>query len=113
MLMAMGMKKWEIMKLFIFEGAFIGVFGSFLGCLLGGLAGWYLETKGWSIVAFGETYQKVAQAAYPIKDVFYGDLSFNILLSTFIFGVVISIIASLYPARKATKLNPIEALRHI
>ena len=113
MLMALGMKKWEIMKLFVFEGGFIGVFGSLLGCLLGGLAGWFLETKGWSIAAFGETYGKVAQAAYPIKDVFYGDLSFNIILYTFIFGVVISVIASLYPARKATKLNPIEALRHI
>lgn len=113
MLMALGMKKREIMKLFVFEGGFIGVFGSLLGCLLGGLAGWYLEVKGWSISAFGETYEKVAQAAYPVKDVFYGDLTFNILLSTFIFGVVISVIASLYPARKATKLNPIEALRYI
>lgn len=113
MLMALGMKKWEIMKLFVFEGGFIGVFGSLLGCLIGGLAGWYLEVKGWSISAFGETYEKIAQAAYPVKDIFYGDLSFNILLSTFIFGVVISVIASLYPARKATKLNPIEALKYI
>jgi ABC-type lipoprotein release transport system permease subunit len=101
------------MKLFVFEGGLIGVFGSLLGCLLGGLAGWYLEVKGWSMSAFGETYEKFAQSAYPIKDVFYGDFSFNILLSTFIFGVAISVIASLYPARKATKLNPVEALRHI
>lgn len=113
MMMALGMKKWEIMKVFIFEGGFIGVFGSLLGCLLGGLGGWFLETKGWSLSAFGETYQKLAQTAYPIKEVIYGDLSFNIILSTFIFGVVISIIASLYPARKATKLNPTKALRHI
>jgi len=113
MLMALGMKKWEIMNLFVFEGGFIGVFGSLLGCLLGGLAGWFLETKGWSMTSFGETYEKVAQAAYPIKDVFYGDLTFDILLYTFIFGVAISVIASFYPARKATKLNPIEALRYI
>jgi putative ABC transport system permease protein len=113
MLMAMGMKKKEILQLFVIEGGFIGVFGSLLGCILGSLAGWYMETKGWSISVFGETYEKVAQAAYPIKDVFYGDLSFDIVLNTFIFGVVISIVASLYPALKATKLNPIEALRHI
>ena len=102
------------MKLFIFEGAFIGIFGSLIGCIWGGLVCWYLEVKGIPLSMFGgETYEKIAQAAYPIKDVFYGDLSFNILISTFIFGVVISVIASLYPARKATKLNPVEALRHI
>jgi len=113
MLMALGMKKREIMGLFILEGGFLGIFGSLLGCLLGALGGWYLEAKGWSISSLGETYEKLAQSAYPIKEVFYGDLTFNVLLMTFVFGVVIALLASVYPARKATGLNPIEALRHI
>jgi len=114
MLAAMGMKKWEIMTLFIFEGGFIGAIGSLLGCILGGLGSWYLEVEGWSIfTSFGETFQKVSQAVYPVKDVYYADLTLDVLVMTFLFGVAISVIASFYPARKAAKLNPVEALRHI
>lgn len=113
MLAALGMKKGEIMKLFIFEGGFIGAIGALLGCVLGGLATWYLEVEGWSITAFGETFQKISEAAYPVKDVYYADLTMDVLVMTFIFGVAISVLASAYPAWKAAKLNPTEALRHI
>jgi putative ABC transport system permease protein len=113
MFAAMGMKKSEIMKLFIFEGGFIGVIGSLLGCILGALGSWYLEVKGWSITAMGETINKVSEAVYPIKDVYYADLTMDVLVIIFIFGFVISLAAGIYPAYKAAKMNPIEALRHI
>jgi putative ABC transport system permease protein len=113
MFSAMGMKKSEIMTLFIFEGGFIGAVGALLGCLLGGLASWYFEVEGLSFAGYGETYQKLAQSIYPVKDVFYADLTIDVLVMTFIFGVAIAVLASFYPARKAAKLNPIEALRHI
>jgi putative ABC transport system permease protein len=113
MFSAMGMKKSEIMTLFIFEGGFIGAIGALLGCILGGLASWYFEVKGLSLAGWGETYEKVAQSIYPVKDVFYADLTMDVLVMTFIFGVGIAVLASFYPARKAAKLNPIEALRHI
>jgi len=112
--MALGMKKREIMTLFVIEGGFIGLFGSILGGILGGLGSWYMEAVGIPLSAFGgETYVKLSQSAYPIKDVFYGEFSFDIILATLVFGVLISIIASFYPALKATRLNPTEALRYI
>jgi len=113
MFSAMGMKKSEIMTLFIFEGGFIGAIGALLGCILGGLASWYFEVNGLSFAGYGETYQKLAQSVYPVKDVFYADLTLDVLVMTFLFGVAISVLASFYPARKAAKLIPIEALRHI
>ncbi|MCP5107520.1 MAG: ABC transporter permease, partial [bacterium] len=113
MLAALGMKKAEIMKLFIFEGGFIGAIGALLGCILGGLVAWYLEVEGMSMAAFGETFKKLSEAAYPIKDVYYADLTMDVLVMVFLFGVGISVLAAAYPAWKAAKLNPTEALRHI
>lgn len=113
MFSAMGMKKSEIMALFIFEGGFIGAIGALLGCILGGLASWYFEVKGLSFAGWGETVQKLSESIYPVKDVFYADLTVGVLVMTFVFGVAIAVLASFYPARKAAKLNPIEALRHI
>ncbi len=110
---AMGMKKKEITRLFILEGAFIGMIGSFIGCILGGLAGWYLEVHGWSFASLGKTMNKITAAAYPVKDVLYADLTLDTLVMTFFLGILVSVLASFYPARKAAKRDPIEALRHI
>jgi putative ABC transport system permease protein len=111
MLAAMGMRKMEIMLIFIFEGTFIGIFGSLAACVIGALGGWYLEAKGFSLAFLGE---KVADTLsfFPMR-VYYGDLTAGTLIFTFILGTVISILASLYPAYKAVKLDPIQALRHV
>ena len=113
MLAAMGMKKREIMTLFICEGGFIGLIGSFLGCVIGGLTSWYLEVRGFSITSWGETMSRMSEAIYPVKGVFYADLTFSVLLMVFVFGTAIALLASAYPARKAANMDPIKALRHI
>lgn len=113
MMSAMGMKKSEIITLFIFEGGFIGAIGSLMGCILGGLASWYLEVYGWSMAGMGETVKQMSQAVYPVKEVFYADLTIGVLVLIFSLGTAMSMLATLYPARKAAKLDPIDALRHI
>lgn len=113
MMAAMGMKKREIMQLFIYEGGFIGAMGAFLGCIIGGALALYLEKVGFSIDALGDTYEDLAAAVYPVKDVFYGDFSWGVLLMVFLFGTAVAAIASYYPARKAARMKPVDALRHI
>jgi len=111
MLAAMGMRKKEIIFLFVVEGALIGFFGSLVGCVLGGLGGWYLETKGLDISFMGEEITDLITSSFPIKDVYYGDLTMGILVFTLIFGTVIAALVSLYPAYRAAKLDPAKALR--
>ncbi len=112
MLAAMGMRKIEVMLVFIFEGAIIGLFGSLAACVIGGLGGWYLETKGFSMAFMGKEITDKLLSFLPME-VYYGDLTAGTLLFTLILGTVISILASLYPAYKAVKLDPIQALRHV
>jgi ABC-type lipoprotein release transport system permease subunit len=35
------------------------------------------------------------------------------LLYVFLFGVLVSVIVTLWPIRRATKLEPVDALRHV
>jgi putative ABC transport system permease protein len=111
MLAAMGMRKMEVMLVFIFEGALIGIFGSLAACVIGALGGWYLEAKGLSMAFLGE--KVVDMISFLPMEVYYGDLTAGTLIFTFILGTVISILASFYPAYKAVKLDPIQALRHV
>jgi len=112
MLKAMGMKIADIKKLFIFEGGFIGILGSLIGCIIGGLAGWILEVKGMPLGA-GESLKEIMASVYPLKDVMYADLTVDVLILAFVLGTGISVIASVYPASKAVKINPAKALKHI
>ncbi len=111
MLAAMGMKKLEVMLVFVFEGAIIGIFGSLAACLIGGLGGWWLETKGFSLSIFGE--EMADMVSFLPMEVYKGDLTVGTLIFTLVLGIVVSILASLYPAYKAVKLDPIQALRHV
>jgi putative ABC transport system permease protein len=111
MLAAMGMRKMEVMLVFIFEGALIGIFGSLAACVIGGLGGWWLEAKGFSLAFLGEKITDIV--SFLPMEVYKGDLTAGTLLFTLIFGTVISILASFYPAYKAAKLDPIQALRHV
>jgi putative ABC transport system permease protein len=111
MLAAMGMRKMEVMLVFIFEGAIIGIFGSLAACVIGGLGGWWLEAKGFSLAFLGEEISEMV-SFFPME-VYKGDLTAGVLIFTLVFGTAISILASFYPAYKAVKLDPIKALRHV
>jgi putative ABC transport system permease protein len=111
MLAAMGMRKMEVMLVFVFEGAIIGLFGSLAACAIGGLGGWYLEAKGFSLSFLGDKITDML--SFLPMEAFRGDLTVGTLLFTLVLGIVVSILASLYPAYKAVKLDPIQALRHV
>ena len=113
MLAAMGMKSREIMVLFILEGGFIGMIGSFCGCIIGGLISWLLQVYGMSLDSFGQTIIRMSEAIYPVKGTFYAHITLDTLGTVFVFGTAIATLASAWPARKAARMDPIRALRQI
>jgi len=95
--------------MFIYEGGFIGIFGSLFGCFLGLLASFHLVYFGLDL----SHMLKDLDIIYPIKFIIKGEINYMIVLGVFIFGVIVSVIVTLWPVRKATKLEPVEALRHV
>jgi ABC-type lipoprotein release transport system permease subunit len=108
-LKAIGFGNWEIMRMFLYEGGIIGVFGSVLGCVYGLLVSLIMVFVG---IDFSSVFD-TAEMNYPIKFLLKGEIDPVMVCAVFLFGVVVSIIVTLWPVRRATRLRPVDALRHI
>ncbi|MEJ2560298.1 MAG: FtsX-like permease family protein, partial [Anaerolineae bacterium] len=108
-LAALGMKGRQILAMFLLEAGTLGLAGIILGFLLGLLGVAYLATVGLPIgeaAAAGEasnmiTYGNVLYARFSLPDV----------ASLSGLELIITLLASLYPAWFAARMEPIEALR--
>jgi putative ABC transport system permease protein len=92
---SIGTQKKEVMSMFIYEAAIIGVIGSVVGGILSVLAGYAV-----SALMLGTTKYLLTTA---------NALSVGEGVS---FGIVICLLCGIYPAWQAANLNPIDALRH-
>jgi putative ABC transport system permease protein len=110
-LKAIGAKSRTVLAMFLTEAALIGLIGGLIGIFTGygisyglayALSGFIQPQHQDSVFQAPET-QRMA-----INPVFSPEWT----IIAFIFAIVICIIFGLYPARKAAKLNPVEALRY-
>lgn len=98
MLMAMGATPASIRRLFLLESGMLGLLGAVGGCILGLAAS--LQLRGVQIqTALGETMN------LPIAINPQDFMIFTIL------AVILSLAAGYYPSRKASRLDPVVALR--
>ena len=107
MMAALGLKGREIMKVFVLEGAFMGLIGSMLGVIGGGLITFYYSQVGLQVDAFADL---MGDLDLLIEPVFHIGFSFENLIVSFVLGVVIVTLACLYPAYQAAKLEAVDAL---
>lgn len=108
-LKAMGFRKSGIMKMFMYEGGIIGIFGSLLGCVLGLLTSFYLVYIG---IDISSVFQDM-DIGYPIRMIIKGEIDPWMVLYVFLFGVLVALAVTLWPVRKAAQLEPVDALRHV
>jgi len=112
-LKAMGLKSSEVFSMIVTEALFIGTIGSALGVLIGGGFSAWLEKTGinFAKMAGKEMWEKFDMPIALFGNIIYPNLTLEIIASSFFFGLLISVIAVLYPAYKSSKMLPAEAFR--
>jgi len=100
-LKALGMKSRTVLTIFLGESIIIGLIGAVIGIVLGwALAEITARVLGSGVFGGGGGFQIV-----PL-------LTPEVLVGALAFGVGVSVIFALYPAWRASKLKPVDALRY-
>jgi putative ABC transport system permease protein len=108
-LRSLGMTEGGVVRLFVTEGLLLGVVGSVLGAAWGSAITLY-----WSIhpIDFSKTTEQIG-GNYSASAFVYTRLSLTVVLLTVLLGVLVSAIASIYPARVASRMAPADAVRAV
>lgn len=96
-LKAMGIKDRTASSIFLFEGLFLGLIGAFLGVALG--VGLLLSFQTFAVNPDGT----------PVVEILF---NMNFIILSGVIAVIVSTVASLIPAKRSSKLNPIEVIRN-
>jgi len=99
-LRAAGYPAKSVMKIFMLDGIIIGFFGTFLGAVAGTVI----------CLVLSDMPVKVAQDVYYIEKIPV-DMSPLTFILAILGSLILTVIAAVYPGKKAAKLSPAEALR--
>jgi hypothetical protein len=106
-LRSMGMTEGGVLSLFLLEGSLIGFFGGLLGAVWGGglIAYWSMNP-----INFSREMERMGHSL-SFSALVYTRFSFGALAGGAVLGLVISVLASIYPARVASRMVPADAVR--
>jgi len=104
---AIGASNSTLVKMFVFEGASIGFIASLAGMILGIILMSYISFIG---IEFGN-YIKDVNMGFSIESVFRGSFDLFLALRAGLFGFLIGIAASFYPAYRVVKENIVRTLK--
>jgi len=100
-LKALGATDGDIRKLFFIEAGAMGLLGGFLGVVIG-----------WSIGVGMNFATSIYLRRQALPSITVSSVPWWMVAAAISFSVIVSLAAGLYPASRAARLNPVEALRY-
>ncbi|MDR2419654.1 MAG: ABC transporter permease [Treponema sp.] len=108
MMGSLGMTRGEIVNVFFFESVILSMVGATAGVLLGGLLTGILQNYPlrWTAFAGESTFVEL-----PAANAIFMDFSWLNLLQSWLMGVLVASLFTLFPSLKSAFVEPVEALR--
>jgi lipoprotein-releasing system permease protein len=101
-LMALGATPQMINRIFFYQGALIGVIGTALGVLLG--LGWCALANAFELIKIPVDIYQISYVPFRLRPL---DLALIVGVT-----LIISFVSTLFPARRAAKIDPVVALKY-
>jgi lipoprotein-releasing system permease protein len=106
----MGASKHFIIRIFMLTGSIIGIIGTIIGAILGTIVSINIETiRNFVSSLFG---QELFSPQIYFLSTLPSNINFNEVLIVMGLSISLTLIASMFPAWKASKISPAEALRY-
>lgn len=109
-LRTMGLSEGSILRVFFLCGAFTGVIGTITGVILGCLLAWNVDQIMSAVNWFsgGNAWDPSIRGIYRLPAKLQ---AWDVLRATGL-ALILSFIVTIFPARRAARMNPVEALRY-
>ena len=111
MMRALGMRDGEVLWSFIFEGAAIGFFGAIFGVFIGLILNAYLIYHGFDWSSLMGSLKDMDIGYRVMLNVVKGVWNPGAFIFAFLFSIIVPALISIYPSRKAIKMEITQALR--
>ncbi len=109
-LRTMGLSEGSVLRVFFICGAFTGVIGTAIGVVMGCLFAFYIDPifSFVNYVAGGGVWDPSVRGIYSLP----AKLQMNDVISAVSLSLGLSFVVTIFPARRAARMNPVEALRY-
>lgn len=105
-LLAMGLSRGRVVGVFLLEALLFGVAGCLVGGLLGVAGSLYFVEHGINLGS-----QATRNLPFAVNQTIYGVLTAGSVVTSVGIGLVVAVLGALWPALRASSIQPIEAMR--
>ncbi|MEC8379211.1 MAG: FtsX-like permease family protein [Myxococcota bacterium] len=109
LLKAVGLRPVKLIWLVLVEAGLLGVISAIVGILIGASLNWYLVNHGIDISGGSGEPMKMMGASFD--PVVFGDVDIGYQIQPVLAMIVFSVVAAIWPAIRAARLEPVKSLR--